>query len=282
MNHSMKRIMRSLLPIVMMGLFVHKVLAGDFGLSAGVERYSGTYTYQTTTATYALNAGLQYEEEDQFSFSFTLPLLFQNSNLVSRAGGMLLPHGSGGNSMSNSHAHNGGGMMMGANSSSPSSSYLSGLGDMLFEGNYYLAGESESAPSFALTGQIKAPTAGTSFGTGEWDYGVGISAEKQFGTISVSANTGALVLGDPAGTVYHNPFTFGASVGNTFMDGKLSAMISYLEYTRVLDGYEAPRQISLGVLSQTSSATTLSLIGSFGLSNTVPALGISLSIEVTL
>lgn len=278
----MKRIIRSLFPIWVMGVFVHKVLAGDFGLSVGVERYSGTYTYQTTTATYALNAGFQYEEEDQFSFSFTLPLVFQNSNLVGRAGGMFLPHGNGGNSMSNSHAHNGGGMMMGANSFSSSSSYLSGLGDLLFEGNYDIVSESESAPSFAVTGQIKAPTAGTSFGTGKWDYGAGVSATKQFGTTNISANAGFLVLGDPAGTLYHNPFTYGASVGNSFMDGKLSVMISYLAYTRVLDGYEAPQQISLGVLSQTSSTTTLSLIGSFGLSNTVPALGISAAINITL
>ncbi|MDE3058947.1 MAG: transporter [Bacteroidota bacterium] len=253
--------------------------AGDFGLSAGVERYSGTYTYQTTTATYVLDAGMQYEEEDQFSFSLSLPLLLQNSDVVSRAGGMFLPHGKGGQSMANSHAHNGKGMMMNADSSS---SFLAALGDMLFEGSYDIAGESESIPSLAITAQIKAPTAGSTLGTGQWDIGGGISVTKQFGAVSISANAGYLVLGDPAGTVYHNPFTFGASVGNSFMDGKLSAMISYLAYTRVLDGYEAPQQISLGVLSQTSSTTTLSLIGSFGLSNTVPALGISLSIGVTL
>ncbi len=279
MNSSAK-ILRIIILGTILSLFsAFTVIAGDFGISAGIERYSGTYTYQTTTATYALNAGMQYEEEDQFSFSLTLPLVFQNSDLVSRAGGMLLPHGKSGSSMSNSQSHNGKGMMMNGDSSS---SFMAGLGDMLFEGSYYIAGESESMPSLAITGQIKIPTASTSFGTGQWDFGGGVSAMKQFGTISVSANAGFLVLGDPAGTVYHNPFTFGASVGNSFMDGKLSAMISYLAYTRVLDGYEAPQQISLGVLSQTSSTTTLSLIGSFGLSNTVPALGISLSIEVTL
>jgi hypothetical protein len=279
--NSPAKILRIILAGITLSLFsAFTVIAGNLSVTGGIERYSGTYTYQTTTATYALNAGMQYEEEEQFSFSLSLPVVFQNSNLVSRAGGMLLPHGNGGNSMSNSHAHNGGGMM-GINSSS-SSSYLSGLGDMLFEGSYYIAGESESMPSLAITGQIKVPTANTSFGTGQWDFGGGVSAEKQFGTVSVSANAGALVLGDPAGTVYHNPFTFGASVGNSFMDGKFSAMISYLAYTHVLDGYDAPQQISLGVLSQTSSTTTLSLIGSLGLSNTVPALGISAAIGVTL
>jgi len=244
--------------------------AGSFSVSGGVGRYSGKYIYQTTAATYAFNTGLRYQEE-QFSFSLSLPFLLQNSDAVSRSGGVLLPHGKSGSSQTS------GGMMNGA-----SSSFMPGLGDIFVTGNYRIADESNSLPSVSITGQIKMPTARTDLGTGQWDFGGSLSAKKQFGTFGVFADAGYLLLGNPPGAQYRNPFTFGAGVGKLFMNGELSTMLYYQAYTRVLDGYAAPQQISLGVLYQISPVITFSLIGSLGLSSTVPAQGILVGIEITL
>jgi hypothetical protein len=253
------------------------LLAGSFSVSGGFQWWSGTYVYQTSTTTYALTAGARFRS-DQYSISLTLPVLFQNSDLVSQTGGMFLPHAGaiGGQSQEGSSRH-GGGMMAG-------SSYESGIGDILVTGNYRIAEESYAAPSIALTGQVKVPTASTvmNFGTGKWDYGAGLALRKQFGTLGLFADAGYLVIGDPAGADYRDPFTFGLGVGNLFLDGTFSTMVYYQAYTKVLENYAAPQQFSVGLLYQSSPSTSFSVMSSFGLSNTTPDVGIAVGVEVSI
>ena len=52
-------------------------------------------------------------------------------------------------------------------------------------------------------------------------------------------------------------------------------------YTKVLENYEAPQQVSLGAVYQSSPSMSLSVMGSFGLSNTTPDIGISMGVDVT-
>jgi hypothetical protein len=256
------------------------LLAGEFSLSGGIQIWKGDYTYQTTTTTFALTAGARYRAE-KYSISLTVPLLFQNSELASRVGGMLLPHGDGGASMSGQSPRQGG-MMMSSGTARSSSSFESGIGDLLMMGNVRVAEESDALPSLDLTGQVKVPIAGaaTAFSTGKWDYGAGIAVRKELASFAVFADLGKLIIGDPGGVDYHDPVSYGAGVGKVFADGTYSAMLYYQAYTRILDGHDPPQQVSLGFLYQSSPSTVLSLMGSIGLSNTVPGIGIAVGVDV--
>jgi len=252
--------------------------SGTFSVSGGFQWASGKYIYQTSTTSYALNAGARYRAE-QYSLSIDVPVLFQNSDLITRSGGALLPHGDGSEGqMIGAGSHHGGGMMSGA------VPYESGIGDVLLTGRYRIAEESHALPSIAVTAQVKVPTANTSlnFGTGKWDYGTGFALRKELGTVGLFADAGYLLIADPAGVNYLNPFTFGAGVGVVFMDGKFSTMLYYQAYTRVLENYDAPQQFSGGLLYQSSRSTSISLMGSIGLSNTTPDVGIAMTVEVTI
>jgi hypothetical protein len=255
------------------------LFAGNLSVSGDVQGWNGKYIYETTTTTYALNLGMHYEEE-RIALSLSLPILFQNSDLVGRSGGMMLPHsGAGGSSMPGSTSHHGGGMML---NSSQASSFVSGVGDIQLMGNYRVAEQTDVLPSVAITAQTKVPTANTTFSTGEWDCGGGIALNKQFGTIGTFANVGYLVLGDPPGVDYQNPWTYGIGVGNVFADGKFSIMLNYEAYTRVLENYDAPRETSIGILYQISPSTSLSAISSFGLSGTTPGVGVAIGTSVVI
>ncbi len=255
------------------------LVAGSFSISGGFQWWNGHYVYQTSTTTYALTAGARFQSE-QYSLALTLPILFQNSDLVSQTGGMFVPHGSApGVQGSGGSSHRGSGMIVG---SPVGVSYSSSLGDIFVTGNYRIAEESQTTPLLTLTGQVKVPTAGTAFGTGEWDYGAGLSLRKRFGTLGLFGDAGYLVIGDPAGVDYRDPFTFGVGVGNSFSDGTLSAMLYYQAYTKVLEDYAPPQQLSVGLLYQSSTSTSLSLMSSFGLSETSPGIGIGVGVNVEI
>jgi Putative MetA-pathway of phenol degradation len=257
------------------------LLAGSFSVSGGFQWWSGTYVYQTTTTTYALTAGARFRS-GQYSISLTLPVLFQNSDLVSQTGAMFLPHANaiGGQSQGGG-SRRGGGMMAGGSTSSP---FESGIGDIFVAGNYGIVEESYAIPSIALTGQVKVPTASTvmNFGTGKWDYGAGLALRKQFGTLGLFADAGYLVIGDPAGADYRDPFTFGFGAGNLFLDGTFSMMLYYQAYTKVLENYAAPQQLSVGLLYQSSPSTSFLVMSSFGLSETTPDFGIAVGVDVAI
>ena len=198
------------------------VNAQDNWFATGYLQYSqGNYIFGSNTTTFYLVPGLRYEASG-WSASAILPIVSQNNNLVTSAGGMLLPHGGSNMSMSSGT----GGMMGGPGSSSMGSMSNVGLGDLFLTGEYEIIrpalgqstgsfGPEGNSPTLGIGVQMKVPTASTAdnFGTGEFDFGGSINYRQLFGAYVVMANAGYLVLGKPAGVDFRDPFSYGGGLG---------------------------------------------------------------------
>ncbi len=258
--------------------------AGQWSISGGAEYYHGKYIYDTPTTTYNFYGSLRYQTR-RWNASLTVPVISQNNNLVS-SGGMFFPGqssasgGMGGGSMGGSRR--GGGMMPGYTPTvTTQSQYQTGLGDIYVNGRYTLWSERPALPALAVSGQIKFPTANPdkNFGSGKFDFGYSLNFSKRIRRTALFADVGYLALGDPTGIEYMNPFTYGLGLGYFWGSGKMSGLIYYQGYSKILEGYDAPRQAALGFYFHTTPKTTLSFTVTKGFSNTSPdfAAGIGIS-----
>lgn len=132
--------------------------------------------------------------------------------------------------------------------------------------------DEKSALAFYLNAQVKAPTSSNdeNLGTGRWDVGASITMRKGFDDYVTFVDAGYLDIGDPEGVTYSNPFTFGIGVGRFLGQGKYSVLFYYSGYTKILDAYDAPQQLSLGGNVRLSDEIILSIIGSKGIGNSTP------------
>jgi hypothetical protein len=156
-----------------------------------------------------------------------------------------------------------------------------GIGDLYFFGEVNLLKGTNVLPWIAFSSQIKIPTASAEsyFGTGEFDYGVGLTFRKPLTSFIAFGDIGYLNLGDPEQITYLNPLTFGMGIGKGFDYGKYSISLYYQRYTKIYEAYAAPHQLSLGFYVNIISRTFLSIIGSKGLSETSPDFSISAGLE---
>ena len=268
-------------------LFLFLVTQASFAqgnwFATGYLQYSqGNYIFGSNTTTFYLVPGLRYEARD-WSASAILPIVSQNNNLVTAAGGMLLPHGGSNMNMSS------GGMMGGPGSSLMGSmSNVVGLGDLFLTGEYAVIhpgldqstgflNQEENTPTLGIDVQVKVPTASTehNFGTGKFDFGGSLNYRQLIGTYVVMANAGYLLLGKPSGVDFRDPFSFGGGIGRFLSGGDFSLALMYQGYTTILSGYPPPNQASLGLNCETSSDMIWTVLLSKGLTNTAPSFGIT-------
>lgn len=281
---------RNLLLVVSMLLVVTvtAAFAGSWSVTGGFQYIQGKYIYTTSTSTYYLYGGLQYRTS-RWNVGFNVPLIMQNSDLVSNSGGMFVPSG---------HTHagsvdppgggpHGGGMMGGGRTietSSVETQHELGFGDTYVSGQYTILDEQQNRPSIALSGQMKIPTGNTAenFSTGEFDYSLAVNFAKRWGSTAGFLDAGYWWLGNPPEVTYKNPFTYGVGVGQFFAGGRFSALLYYQGYTTILEGYDPPRQGNLGFYYRSGEKTLLSATITAGFSNTTPDLGFYLGFSRSL
>ena len=248
---------------------------GNWYINGSLQMVSGNYIYDESTSTYTLYGGIRYQTPRWYA-SADFSAFAQSSELVSRSGDMFLPgnHGQSGNGM-----HSGSRGMM-----TNGSTFSGGLGDIFLRGEYTFLTERTPLPSVSLNGMIKIPVAHIHdvYGTGEFDFGMGIALRKRFGQYATFADVGYIALGSPEEYTYRDPVTYGFGAGRFFHNGQYSVLAYYQGYTRILSGFDPPRQLSLGFNIRTNAAMTFSITGSYGFSETSPDVGISGGITVAL
>jgi hypothetical protein len=246
---------------------------GNWFVNGSLQFNYGNYIYDTGTSTYYLYGGIRYQSE-ALSLSANVPVIGQNTDLVSQGGNMLLPGQSNSESMGHGSGHHGNGHRM----SISISDLIIGIGDIFTYATHRLWKESSLFPGLSFSGQIKFPTA-SEFGTGEFDFGAGINLKKKLGDFATFLDLGYLNIGDPDSLHYQNPFTFGVGLGRLFQNGKMSVIVYLQAYTEVLEKYDPPAQGSLGMLYLINDRSSLSIFGLFGLTNTSPDFGVSIGLE---
>lgn len=274
-DFSRKPILTGLLLIFCIVLFNNITIAQDgWYVNTNLQLAGGNFIYKTNSNTISLYGGLKYQS-DNFGISFSIPVVGNNTNAISQAGGMMVPIGNSNNETGNMRGGSNGNNMMGGNmmGSGSFSGMNVGLGDLFLLSNYQFISEDDFLSDVILNAEIKIPTASAhmGIGTGKFDYGTSLTFRKSFDTYVAIVDLGYLNLGDPSGFTYENPFTYSFGIGKFFDYGKYSLLLYYSAYTEVAKGYEPPRQLSLGLNYKAAEKIYLTAIAGAGLSSFSPA-----------
>jgi hypothetical protein len=265
------------IPVILISIIL--IRAGTWNVNGYIQYARGKYTTSSNVTGYYFSGGLGYQSGSWY-FSASMPYIFQNSNQVSKSGGIIIPSGhmSGGDG-SGRHP---GGHMTGSAVSTSGDEFISGFGDIYSYANYQILSETSSRPSVSLAAQLKIPTAADQFGTGKFDFGGSIGLFKMLDNYSVFGDLGFWTIGDTDSINYLNPFTFGAGLGRIFNHGKYAAMLYFQAYTRIIEGFEPPRQLSLTISRFLKQNLFFSLTGTAGLSETSSDFTLSAGINARL
>lgn len=239
--------------------------------STSLQVTGGSYFYDEYSTLYFLYGGIRYHNNN-FSFYGYIPVVAQNRPGFTQSGMMIIPTGrenEGQNGMMN------GGNMHGGNNSMMNTQIS--LGDFYLYGSYQLLNEYDSSIDLFVNPNIKFPTSSASsgIGTGRFDYSLSINVRRSIESFVLLAEAGFIKLGDPDGIDYKNPFTYGIGLGKFLSENGNSILLYFYSYTKILDNYEPPRQVSAGLNFKLDTSKTLILIGSKGLSNYSPDFSIS-------
>lgn len=260
-------------------------------LSSSAQYSSGNYLLNSSSKVFYLYGGAGYQT-NTWSLNISIPLALQNGSGVGQVGGMMLPNGNNGNSGNmmgaGGNGMNTGGMMGGSNNGYQtnnmySSNHIS-LGDIYFNGSYNLMSDGSSTFSIIANAFLKLPTANSSMGlgTGKLDAGVSGTIRKAFDSYVAIAELGYIMIGQPADIQYKNPVSYGLGIGKFFGDGDYSLLLYYQAYTTILDGYDSPKTLSLGLNYNLNTNLVLSIIGSAGLSKVTYDYSFSTGVKWTL
>src|SRR5690606_8968765 len=246
-------------------------------LSTSFQVTGGNYFYNESSILYFLYGGIRYQNEN-FSVYGYIPVAAQNRPGFTQSGMMIIP--SGRENEGQGGMMNEGGNMHGGNNSVNQSSMMNSqisLGDLYLYSSYQLFNEVSNPIDLYFTPGIKFPTASASsgIGTGKFDYSISASMRRSIESFVLLAEAGFIKFGDPDGINYKDPFTYGIGLGKFISENGNSVLLYFLSYTNILDNYESPRQLSLGLNFKLNPETTLSFISSKGLSNYSPDFSLS-------
>lgn len=257
----------------------------SWSVNSSLQYAAGNYLSDQQIHSWFWYGGIRYQAND-FYAALSIPFIASNGQNVSQFGNIYIPNhmGSGSSGMIGSGGHGGGHMMGGGSIVTSSSTENYGLGDLYLYAGYNLLNPLISPVGLSVNGYVKFPTASAAngFGTGKFDFSLDGTLRKNFGTYLVYASGGFIYLGDPDSINYNNPFTLNLGIGKFFGDGDFSAILSYSMYSKILDFYQKPQQLSIGVSIISNEKITYLLIGSAGLSNSSPDYVFSAGIKYNL
>ncbi len=268
----------TVLLLILVALFSEQLSArGNWYVNSSIGMGKGKFIYDKTSFRYNWKFGGRYNN-GRLSFLFSIPVVFQNTDLMTQSAGMLLPA----NHSSGENAHTGN--RHGGNLVSTSTGHLqTGIGDINLYSEYRLFDEGENMPAVSVSGQVKFPTASriSNFGTGQLDFGAGLLLRKQYGTYALFGDVTWLNLGDPDLVNYDNPVYWGVGAGKFLGSGRYGLSIYYSQSTEIIKGFEGFKELSAGAY-YTWGGKTFSAEGGIGLSDTTPDLSFSIGIETAL
>jgi hypothetical protein len=230
------------LAVLVLGLLALPAWSAEqrFSLGLGFEFATGDYGTDLTTDSYRVPLTLSYYPSDRIDLALEIPYIYQSAGTTVSLGGMRFPGASG--TGSGMDGRGGSGMMgdFGAASSDDTEDRTesrSGLGDITLTAGYILMEESAAIPLVRPIGYVKFPTADEDegLGTGEFDFGGGLSLAKWFGRWSTYIEGMYIAPGSSADFEPDNYWTYQGSLGYRFTD-HLSSGVALSGATAAFDG----------------------------------------------
>jgi hypothetical protein len=269
------------LGLVLFGLLPASLAAQEVAWEGGLSVATGRYMFTERTTGWSLNTGFAFSA-GPLSFRVSLPVLLQNSTLVTSSGSTWIPSGgSHAGTVADSGAarqgrQDGGAIQLPATTIE---TYEAAIGDPTGQVSWRVL---SAAHSVTLRAAVKAPLADTgTFGTGAWDFGFGASLTQIVARrLFLGADISWWRLGDLPELNFRDPFLASLSAGAFFAPG-WGTLLTLSGGTPVLDGYDAPLTLGAAV-SRLTGGTIVGLNGAVGLTETAPDLILGFSWRVQL
>ena len=250
---------------------VGPVAAQEVEYTGGVQSATGEYLFTERTTSFALLNGLSLAV-GRVRLSATLPVLYQNSTAVTYIGGVPVPTG-GPDAGAVRQREPGRKVPMGSGPHGPGQGghgqagvvaadetptaqlvaapgdYRVDVGDPLLQVGVALHDGGGILRTVGVHALAKAPLADveSGVGTGEWDYGAGVSVGLGGVRTFVLADVSYWIVGDMPDLPLRNPLSYAVSVGRSLGDGRWSVLGSVLGATTMIEGADAPVSVGLGV-----------------------------------
>ena len=153
-----------------------------------------------------------------------------------------------------------------------------GMGDIVIRGRYYLVDERGWAPTIAVRGHVKMPTADEArgLGTGRPDEGVGLEISRMFRSTTLMVDGGYTHIGKPAGMDFNDVWWYDVGVGQDFAGDRVNVSVFLEEYGVIVPGLANARDVLAAITLTSASGWQVQLSGEFGLSSGAPDRGFTL------
>ena len=256
--------------------------AQELAYVGGVQLATGSYVFQTRTTGVALSSGLD-ATLGPLRLTAAIPLIAQNTPWISYAGGTMVPsggpeHGTASRQGMGRHRMDSGDVVL------PDTVAYStiGFGDPTMGLTLDIV-RGFGRPTLRLTAGAKAPIArpDQGFGTGQWDYGAGLSLAAAAGLTMFFADAQYWILGDLPDLVLENTILLSAAVGRPLgSTSRLAGMLSLSGSTPAIQGLAAPIQLGAGVSTGLGRGRAVALSAAVGLTDSAPDLSLASSWRV--
>jgi len=253
--------------VVLAILATASVVTGrEITYTGSLQFSTGDYIFTERTGSFYLFSGLGVSA-GPLDVSANIPLIVQSTPWVSYSGTGMIP--SGGKQYSEV-----GQRKRGKRIALPDTieSEDIGLGDPLLRLDVELLKAGKTIPSVRLAAQVKAPLTDVDqgFGTGEWDYGGGLSIAKTLAGNFVFVEATYWFLGDLPELELKDPITYSFGLGRPLANSKFSALASFSGSTEILDDVDPPAQVGIALTYQLDSRRSLSGSLMFGVRESSP------------
>ena len=257
--------------VVHAAMLARPVQAQSLDYTGGVQSWTGAYIFTERTTSFALLTGLSLDLE-RLRLTATIPLLYQNSTAVSYVGGVPVPTGGpdaaavrqrepgrkvpmGGRPQGPGMGGRGpagamtAGVMAAATEVAAPGDYRVDVGDPLLAADVALHDGAGLLRHVGLQLLAKVPVAdvASGIGTGQWDYGAGLSLGLGGDNTFLLADASYWVVGDLPDLQLRNTISYAVSLGRSLRGGDWSVHGSVLGSSSVIANAAAPLSLGLGL-----------------------------------
>lgn len=251
------------------------VSAQSLSYTGNLQFSTGDYFFTERTESVYFTNGLSFSGS-RTRISFNLPYVIQSSPLISYGSSGGIPTGgtghrqvgqkSGGRgNQSPNNSENGHGRV----EIQDTVSYrTASFADPSVYGSFKILSSTSTSTSLTLNTSVKIPLAKPSsgFGTGEWDFGAGLSLFQRFHSIFIFGDVMFWRMGDMADLALNNPVSLSAGVGKAFINGKWMVSTSAAGSTKIIDSADPPASLNIGLGYYKSTKASINGTLSVGLS----------------
>lgn len=248
----------------------------------GLQLATGSYVFQTRTTGVALSNGLD-ATLGPLRLTAAIPLIAQNTPWISYAGGTVIPSGGPEHDVASRQGMGAQRMHAGGVVLPDTARYDAiGFGDPMVSAALDVM-RGFGQPNVRLTAGLKVPLSrpDNGFGTGEWDYGAGVSVSAAAGLTLIFLDAQYWVLGDFPNLRLDDTGLISFGVGRPLGSvGGWAGLLSLAAATPSVDGVSAPVQVGVGLSRGLVPGRTLALSAAVGLTDSAPDLSLASSWRV--